>query len=332
MAYDKIVKLATDMYFGRVDTNFATADNAKNAEVLRQELIDVNGGKTTVSYKDIRDNRAIFQIIELILEATVLSGFKDNPFFEKFVDYRNLKLGDSNSFYIPDNSLFTVADTAEGIYGVRRQRINKGQNVTIPTQLKTIHVYEEANRLLSGRMDIVEFLDKMEKSFMNRRGQDIYNTFLNGIGQLNAAFTANGAFVENTLLTICENVQAATGNEPMIIGTRTALRAVNTAIVSEKMRESHNELGYYGTFNGVNMMRIPQIHAQGTFNFLITNRDLFVVTSDTNPVKFVTEGDALMESTDSIFKNADMTMDIFAGEKNGVALVMDQVWGQYRLP
>ena len=332
MAYDNIVKLATDMYHGRVDTNFAASDMAKNSQVLRQELIDINGGKTTVSYKDLRDNKAIFQIIELILEATVLSGFKDNPFFEKFVDYRNLKLGDANSFYIPDNSLFTVADTAEGIYGVRRQRINKGQNVTIPTQLKTVQVYEEANRLLSGRMDIIEFLDKMEKSFMNRRGQDIYNTFLNGIGQLNAAFVENGVFVENTLLNICENVQAATGNEPMIIGTRTALRSVNTAIVSERMRESHNELGYYGSFNGINMMRIPQIHAQGTFNFLITNRDLFVVTNDTNPIKFVTEGDALMESNSSIFENADMTMDIFAGERNGVALVMDQVWGQYRLP
>jgi hypothetical protein len=331
MAYENIVKLASDMYFGRVDTKFAAADMQKNSEVLRQELIDVNGGKTTVSYKDLRDNKAIFQIIELILEATVLSGFKDNPFFEQFVDFRNVKLGDINSFYIPDNSLFTVADTAEGIFGVKRQRVNKGQNVSIPTQLKTIQVYEEANRLLSGRIDIVEFLDKMEKSFMNRRGQDIYNTFVNGIGTLNAAFIANGAFVENTLLNICENVEAATGNTPIIVGTRTALRSVTTAVLSEKMRESHNELGYYGSFNGINMMRIPQIHAQGTYNFLISNRDLFIVTSQTKPVKFVTEGDAILESK-SMFDNADLTVDIFAGERNGCALVMDQVWGQYRLP
>lgn len=331
MAYENIVKLASDMYFNRVNTKFATSDMQENCEVLRQELIDVNGGKTTVSYKDLRDNKAIFQIIELILEATVLSGFKDNPFFERFVDARNVKLGDQNSFYIPDNSLFTVADTAEGIFGVKRQRINKGQNVTIPTQLKTVQVYEEANRLLSGRMDILEFLDKMEKSFMNRRGQDIYTSFIGGLGVLNAAFLANGAFVENTLLNICENVEAATGNTPIIVGTRTALRSVTTAVLSEKMRESHNELGYYGSFNGINMMRIPQIHAQGTFNFLITNRDLFVVTSETKPVKFVTEGEAILESK-SMFENADMTVDIFAGERNGVGLLIDTVWGQYRLP
>lgn len=331
MAYESIVKLASDLYFNRVDTNFATADMQKNKEVLRQELIDINGGKTTVSYKDLRDNKAIFQIIEQILEVTVLAGFKDNPFFERFVQAKNMKLGDQNSFYIPDNSLFTVSDTAEGIYGVRRQRINKGQNISLPTQLKTIQVYEEANLLLSGRMDIVEFLDKIEKSFMNRRGQDIYTTFISGINTLNAAFVANGAFVEATLLNICENVEAATGNAPTIIGTRTALRSVATAVVSEKMRESHNELGYYGSFNGINMMRIPQIHAQGTFNQLITNRDLFVITSETKPVKFITEGEAILESK-SMFDNADMTVDIFAGERNGVGLVMDTVWGQYRLP
>ncbi|MCK9319417.1 hypothetical protein, partial [Methanoculleus sp.] len=271
-------------------------------------------------------------IIEQILEVTVLSGFKDNPFFERFVDFKNVKLGDINSFYLPDNSLFTVSDTAEGIYGVRRQRINKGQNVSIPTQLKTIQVYEEANRLLSGRMDIIEFLDKIEKSFMNRRGQDIYNSFIGGLGVLNAAFIANGAFVENTLLNICENVEAATGNPVTIVGTRTALRSVNTAVLSEKMRESHNELGYYGSFNGINMMRIPQIHAQGTYNQLITNRDLFIVTSSTKPVKFCTEGEAIVESSKSMFENADMTYDIFAGERYGVGLLMDTVWGQYRLP
>ena len=75
MAYENIVKLASDMYFGRVDTKFA-ADMQKNSEVLRQELIDVNGGKTTVSYKDLRDNKSIFQIIELILEATVFLDLK----------------------------------------------------------------------------------------------------------------------------------------------------------------------------------------------------------------------------------------------------------------
>ena len=325
-----IVKLGIDIYKNRVDAKFSSGSVQGDKEVLRGALVDLNGGKTSVSYKDLKNNPAIFAVLEEILETGLQEGFKDNPFFEKFVDYKNVKLGDQNSFYIPDNSLFMVSDTAEGINGVRRQRLNKGTNVSIPTQLKTVHVYEEANLLLSGRMDIVEFIEKMEKSFMNRRGSDIYTTFLNGINTLNAAFTENGAYDEGQLLHVVEHVQAATGRTPMVVGTRLALRNVTTAIVSEKMRESHNELGYYGSFNGINMMSIPQVHAQGTYNFLITNNDLFVVTSDTNPVKFITEGDIIMEQS-SMFDKADMSVDIFAGERNGTGLVMDQVWGQYRL-
>lgn len=331
MAFENIVRLATDIYNGTLNTKYSSGDINQDKEALRKELVEVNGGKTTVSYKEMRDNKALFQIMEVILEATILSGFKDNPFFDRFVQTANVKLGDQNSFYIPDNSLFIVSDAADGIRGIRRQRINKGQNVTVPTTLKKIQAYEELNRLLSGRMDIVEFLNKIDKSFANRRGTDVYNAFLGGINTLNAAFTANGAFVENTLLNICENVEAATGNVPMILGTRTALRSVNTAIVSEKMRESHNDLGYYGTFNGINMVRIPQIHNQGAFTQMITNRDLFVVTSETKPIKYVTEGEVLLE-TGTAMDNADMTIDLFAGEKYGAALIMDQVWGQYRLP
>ena len=331
MAFENVVKLATDLYNGTVNTKYSSGDAKQDKEVLRQELIDINGGKSTVSYKDIRDNKELFQVIEVILENTILSGFRNNPFFERFVDARNTKLGDQNSFYIPDNSLFIVSDTAEGIRGIRRQRINKGTSTTVATTLKQIQAYEEINRLLSGRMDIVEFLDKMDKSFTHRRGVDIYNAFMGGLTALNAAFTANGAFVEGTLLNICENVEAATGNEPMIVGTRTALRSITTAVLSDKMRESHNELGYYGTFNGINTVRIPQIHTPGTFTQMISNRDLFVVTSNTKPVKYVTEGEVIVEPG-KVTDNADMTMDFFAGERYGVALIIDQVWGHYRLP
>ena len=79
------------------------------------------------------------------------------------------------------------------------------------------------------------------------------------------------------------------------------------------------------------MVRIPQIHNQGAFTQMITNRDLFVVTSETKPIKYVTEGEVLLE-TGTAMDNADMTIDLFAGEKYGAALIMDQVWGQYRLP
>jgi len=58
---------------------------------------------------------------------------------------------------------------AEGIGGGLRQRINRGKHETIPTRLHTISTYEELNRLLAGRINIIEFVDKIRRSFEEKR-------------------------------------------------------------------------------------------------------------------------------------------------------------------
>ena len=109
-------------------------------EVLRKALVEANGGSTKLDYKTIRRNVELFEIIESILELNDVQGFEENDFFEQFVDYRNLALGDENYFYTEDNTLFTVNTTAEGVSDTLRQRINKGTSVTVPTFLRTIEV------------------------------------------------------------------------------------------------------------------------------------------------------------------------------------------------
>ena len=153
-----IVKLANDIYKGQVNTEFATANKEEQMATLRTALIEANGGSKKVDYKKMRRNTEIFEIIEEILETVDVQGFEGNDFFERFVDYRNLALGDKNDFYIPDNSLFTIDTTAEGISSTLRQRINKGKTESVATSLKTISAYEELNRLLAGRIDLVEFV------------------------------------------------------------------------------------------------------------------------------------------------------------------------------
>lgn len=39
-------------------------------------------------------------IIEDTLDEVLTDGFKNNKFFEKFVDYRDMALGDANVFYV----------------------------------------------------------------------------------------------------------------------------------------------------------------------------------------------------------------------------------------
>ena len=327
---NSIIKLGVDICKNQVNTEFASANRGEQMDVLRNALIEANGGSNKLNYKTMRNNVELFAIIENILELNDIQGFEENDFFVQFVDYRNLALGDENSFYIPDNTLFSVNTTAEGISDTIRQRINTGESKSVATSLRTIEVYEEVNRLLAGRIDIVEFVERIRRTFMHNRMNTIYKTFYDGISGLPAAFKQTGTYVEDNLINIIQHVEASTGGNGIIVGSQLALSKVTSAVVSESAKERFNQMGFYGLFNGTPMMKINQAHKLGTYEFAISDNDLWVVTGGEKPIKFVTEGDAIFEQGD-VLKNADRTIDILAGERWGVAVVLDQLYGQYRI-
>lgn len=69
-----IVKLAVDAYRGNVE-QYSTK---QSMEVLRQALIEANGGSTVLNYKNIRDGKCVglFTLIEEILSRTVVEGLQ----------------------------------------------------------------------------------------------------------------------------------------------------------------------------------------------------------------------------------------------------------------
>lgn len=325
-----VIKLGIDLVGNKINTEFAQGTKEEQLEVFRQALIEANGGSDKYDYKRAKRYPEVFEIMEEILKVNDVQGFEDNDFFENFVDYRNIALGDENVFYIPDNSLFSVNKTAEGINRTLRQRITTGKHETIDTVLHTIEVYAETNRLLSGRVNLIDFVERIRKSFAEKRANTIYQTFYDGISGLPAAFKKTGSYVEADLLDITAHVEASTGNNAIIVGTKKALSKVTTAVVSDSARERYNQEGFYGMLSGTPMIAIKQSHKIGTYEFAISDTDIWVVTADDKPIKFVTEGDPIFEQGD-VMRNADRTVDLFAGERWGVGIVLDQLYGQYRI-
>jgi hypothetical protein len=324
----KLIKLAKQNYKNRLPEQYSKNDTN---EVLRQAFIDLNGGSTKLDFKALRRNgAAMFEIIEQILENTVLEGLPDDSFFHQFVEYKNLALGDQNSFYVPDKTMLVVSEIADGTTALRRQRLDVGQNISIPTSWKGIKIYEHLSRLLSGRVDFDEMLDALEKAFKARINDDVYNAFVGSFASLPAGFTTSGGFDEDSMLDIIEHVEAATGKTAMLVGTRKALRKVTTAVVSDTAKEDVYKMGYYGSFNGTPMMRIKQVHDVGTYNFKLSQNDVYVVTTDEKPVKFVTEGEARVLNGDAM-GNADLTQDYFFANQYGTGVVITDLFGKYEI-
>lgn len=69
-----IVRVAIDAYHGNVEQYSV----GQSMDLLRQALIEANGGSTVLNYKNIRDGKCtgLFTLIEEVLSRTVVEGLQ----------------------------------------------------------------------------------------------------------------------------------------------------------------------------------------------------------------------------------------------------------------
>ena len=257
-------------------------------------------------------------------------GLKGDEFFMNMVEDRNLSLGDTNKFHIERECLFAVADIAEGTQGVRRQRIEAGQDITINTQLRAIKIYEELNRVLAGRIDFNKFVDLVGKSFTKQELDATYDAFVGMFKKLKTPYTETGSFDEDKLLELIDHIEASTGETAVVVGTRKALRKIKTAVVSDSAKEEMYAMGHFGRFNGTELVAVKQRHKSGTDDFILDDNVPYVFAGDTKPIKRVTEGDVTM-LMGTPMNNADMSQEFLMMKRTGIAVIFDRDFGVYNL-
>lgn len=319
----EIVKLAIDAYKGNVEKYSV----AQSQDVLRQALIEANGGSTTLDYKKIRDGKCtgLFTLIEEILSRTVVEGLQGDEFFNAFVDFRNVAEGDQNVFMVEDSNLFVVSEAADGTQGIRRQRLGGTTETAIPTSLKVVRIYEELNRVLAGRVDFNTFINKVAESFRQKMLNDIYTLWSGATAtQLGGVtyFPEAGAYDEDELLDLVSHVEAAAGGkQATIVGTKKALRNLKESIQSNSAKDELHKLGYYGTFYGTPVVAVPQRHKVGSNEFVMDDDTITIIAGDDRPIKVVYEGNPIVLMGDPM-SNADFTQEYLYGEKYGMGIVL----------
>lgn len=326
-----VIKLATDMIQNKVSGNFS--DVTKNSAALRDALIEANGGKTTIDVKTFHRGNECFEIIEEIIPLIINEGLTGDEFFFNLVDYRNIALGDDIDFWTEEKTELIVADASYGVTGIRRQRLGEMEKYNVDTTLKVIKVYEELKRLLANRTDFNVFIRKVSEAFANKIKNDTYTAF-NGVTTatrgLNSTYVKTGSYAEDTLLDLVEHVSAANGAVPTIFGTKKALRKVTTANVSDRAKEDMYDIGFYGKFNGTNMIYLPQRHVVGTDTFLLDDSKIYVIAGNDKPIKVVNKGEGLLSTNDPL-QSADHTQNYFYGQETGVGLAFANRMGFYSI-
>lgn len=306
-----IVKLAVDAYHGKVEKY----SHNESMDTLRQALVDLNGGSTVLDYKKIRDGecKGLFTLIETILSRTVVEGLQNDDFFMSLVDFRNVAEGEKNLFVVEDDTLFVVSEAADGTQGIRRQRLGGSSETSIPTSLKVVKIYEELNRVLSGRVDFNYFINKVAESFRQKLLNDVYALWSGATAdQLGGTtyFPTAGSYDEEELLDLIAHVEAAAGGKPAtIVGTKKALRNLKPSIDSDGYKDDMYAMGYVGKFYGTPVVCTPQRHKVGSTEFVMDDNCLTIIAGDDKPLKVVYEGNPIVLMGDPM-QNADFTQEL----------------------
>lgn len=198
---------------------------------------------------------------------------------------------------------------------------------------KGVRIYEELSRVLSGRIDFNELIDRVSRSMNYRIYTDILNV-LGGLGEadLGAEYiNATGTYTEQELLELIDHVEADTGLPAIVYGTRNALSKVTIDAVAagaEAAKTDKYTGWHYGTFHGAPMVSFPNAHKPGTSEFVLNNDRIYVYAGGEKPIKFVNEGDAIIIPGNPQ-DNADLTQEFLYMEKYGVGAAVVDKMGVY---
>lgn len=307
----EVLKIMIDAVKG---VNMENYSKGETSEAIRNALIEMNGGSKKLNLKNFYRGSQLYALVQELIPTIIDEGFKDEDALFNLVEYRNIADGDEQEFYIEGNSYFMVADAAAGIRGVRRQRIDKSEAVTVKTAVKVVRIYEELDRLLAGKVSFDKFVENVAKSFKQAILADAYKAISemskNTVGLDSTYVVAGtGSGDEDALIELIQHVEAATGKEARIYGSKAALRKVTTAVVSDEAKRDLYEMGYYGRFNSNDMICMRQVHKLGTSVFALDDSKLYIIAGDDKPIKIVNEGEGLLYEGDATANN-DLTQEL----------------------
>lgn len=329
METNKLIKLAVDTVKG-VPSAFSEGNPS---DVIRNALIEANGGSTKIDVKAMRKtNGSFFELVEELIVASIIEGLPEsNPIF-KWAETKNGKAGDKPEFKVHKDSVLAVAEVANGTLGIRRQRIFGDTTKTLTPIPHAVKVYEELQRLLAGRADWVDFVNAVSRSFILDTNRAIANAFASIATTTPNVIPETGSFYEASMVALIEKVEMNNpGKTARIFGTKTALRNLNVStsnMVGETIKDDYYNMGYMGKFNGTEVFELKNgLKADGTTKILDDTK-LYVIATDEQFIKYYNEGDALIVES-KLGDNSDLTQDYTVINTYAVAVELADKIGLY---
>lgn len=294
-----------------------------------------------------KHSREWFSIIEEVIDRKINTGFTENEFFEQFVDRRNLAMGDDYDFIAESPIYLNVAKVSGQHHDFVLQTYGEGQHYTVPTSAYGGAVGAAIDRYLVGQEDWGKLVGKLAEAFSIKLLNETYAATMDAYKKMpqQPQFVGNGALSSATKANfdeIIENVQMSNGTPVIIMGTNTALKKLNDLAdvrwASDSQKEDITALGRLGSYEGTQLVEIPQRFAPGDVTRKLVDSKVLLImplVDDNKFVKIVDSGEVeINEVTEKGEKNGryDDIMKYEMTREFGVSVVLTRNFGYWRLP
>lgn len=195
---------------------------------------------------------------------------------------------------------------------------------------------------MAGKVDWAGFIQKIYEAFDKKVNDMVYTSLMEAGSKVlpTEQFTKTGELSSTTkdsLIELIEDVQAATGDEVVIMGTKAALSKLNAVTdvnwISSGMKEERHTTGKLGIWEGTRLVEIPQRFAPNdTTTKLVDNKKLLIMpVADNRFIKIYNEGESQIREVNDSATNMDMTIEYEYQMKMGVATIIGKKFGMWTM-
>lgn len=327
---------------GRVISKAEANDAVRNV-CFEQLGLDAKSTEKQIK-RALKSDRAtaLFEVIEEIIEQEIEYGFRDNEFFNNFVEMRNLADGDRTDFWTDEDIILNVAKVSGDQHSYTIQRLASGSSYTVPTSRYAVKVGGDIRLFLTGRKDWSELIDAVAKAYTHKIQNELYAEFMNAATKLpvTTGFTGTGALSaskKDDFDEIISNV--ATVNNVcsvVIMGTKTALKKLNALAdvdwASDAQKEAIANTGILGSYEGTTLLEIPQRFKDNKLAEKLVDPSILLIfpVIDYKPIKFIDGGETTLEVSE-VGDTADDMQTYEAQRRMGIATIITRQFGQWDL-
>lgn len=318
-------KLSLDVCRGSVE-KYSVKDGS---DAIRKQILDAMGTDEWDIYKFQQNKYEVYRILSEAITVALAEMTLDK--YNDWVEYKDLALGDTVEFYIPNSDLFEVGYVADGTNQMRRQRITNKKLAmsSFPLGLK---IYEEFLSYMMGRVDWNELVNRVAASLDYKISEIIVKQIETAYNGLDSKYVKTGSYDETELLDLVQRVEAKTGQKCTIFGSKKALAKIRQGVgtvLSSTDKEDIRNHGFVTVIHGTPVVEIPQVLDKNG-DYALKDDMLFVIpTGSTKMVKLGFEGDAYIYEVTDPATRMDQAMEYMITRRIQVGVCKANYYGVY---